>query len=461
MTASEETGGNDALLGVHEDDDDAQYEEDDDGVAGLVLKARGGLNNLNNDRRHIRVDNVSIERGQYVPELRLGKTGEKGAKIVGTVRFIYPGEEFAIIESAVEPVTKVLHKLHLYGAFHVDDVLLSKIANAFPLLRSVRIEPDIEQPSPVTSAGLGTFVGALLHLEVLRLPGVCTHVQHVTVSSSILRKLHLTGFVALQTFSLDAPRLAHLRLEADPVAHPTLPGLATTLTSLQELRWLRLAHCIREHEEVKGLHLPKLHSVAISSSTMTADVVMALLLRLSWDGLMSLDLSVLLTDAHLSEIAARGGKGLRSLGLHPMPGSSALPTSISNLVKACQAMTTLHLHDNGAAALALESFSVTEMLVSGAQLAQLRIYCPALRVLYLQECPQLRAANFSLSCDGLEEALLDNTIDSEVSAIIAPLIQNQQNEEGARQEGLRQQRQQQPLVQPSAKKTNIKRTKNT
>lgn len=166
------------------------------------------------------------------------------------MRFMYPGGELAVITAAVEPIAKVLHKLHLHGNFYVNDGLLSSIADAF-LCFSRRLETQQEQPAPITSHGLAAFVSALMRLEVLRLPDLGSAIQHLSISSPFLRKLHLSRVLALETFSLKTPQLMCLQLEATPTRPLSLPGLTTALKSLQELRWLHLGHCILGHKEVQ------------------------------------------------------------------------------------------------------------------------------------------------------------------------------------------------------------------
>lgn len=406
--------------------DKEERENSDDRAARLVLRALDRANDWG-DMKRMQVGNVTIERGQYIPELRLVTVGERGSKVVGAVSFIYPGNEISVITTAVAPIANVLHKLHLHGNFCVSDGLLFDIAAAFPLLRSVRIETQQRQLVRVTSQGLAAFVSSLARLEVLRLQHLGTAVQHLSMSSSILRKLHLTGFLALQTFSLSAPKLTHLWLETNPTASLLLPGPGATLESLQELRCLHLGHCIQNCEQVQGLGLSRLESIGVASSTMAPEVMLHLLSLIRWEELTSLDLAAILTDAHIARIGAFGYASLQSLHLRTMPGSSLTATALAGMGKACVVLSTFHIHDDMLTVLTVESSSLIEVLIGGTRLEQLSVDCPSLDVFHLQSCPQLRPANLSFSCNQLSDAYFDDTVDVGVTSLIVPFVQKQQS----------------------------------
>jgi hypothetical protein len=134
-----------------------------------------------------------IERGQYIPALRMGRN--QSNKVVGEIQFLFPGNEMEIIHVAVEPIQSVLAKLHLFGVFAVSDRLLMQLSDAYPLLRTVKIVSQAVEQT-LSGPGLTYLASKLGSLQVLYISA--SALETIDLVSPSLHRLALIGLKKVQ-----------------------------------------------------------------------------------------------------------------------------------------------------------------------------------------------------------------------------------------------------------------------
>lgn len=301
--------------------------------------------------------------------------------------------QFAVIQSAVEPIKRVISKLVVRGQFCVSDELLVELTGAFPYLDTLKLLPEGGHCT-VRGPGLGTMVQRLQHLRVLYLGG-CATLETLYLDAPSLERLALRRVAALRELRLQAPQIRNLVMDKcpdRPLMNP-IHGLAQALAGCSQLEWLFLGGVLTTEAEVASLPLSRfrqLKGLELRVPFVGIELSIAVIGSLQWKNLSTLCLEMALSDELLAIIAQQGTQ-LEDVDLCAAPLSALSNGAVTEMLFSLHRLTRFALHDaDTLTKLSVVSPSLQHLqVINCLDVQEVTFDCPQLMTLELRGCDKL------------------------------------------------------------------------